>query len=340
MLLLPAGGARRESQMPARAPGTQRAASNGLWYTPALGPPPSREGSFAESRAKDIAELKRQQALERAMEQRARDEERRRSDTQAWADSVREGLSPTGPETHADGRLSPTNPLANYQPPVRPKVFRRARWPKAGSKSTRIGTGRGDISKSARIGAMRGDGPPLNLEGNAPAGAPTGATARSPKAKPSARSPSARAATPKGGKASGGGSRAGVPDESTALQPSAEIRAEAMALISQAEEHEASADAFNARDDFDRRLAKALVAATLNKPLADLMREWDRNNDGQIAPIELRACVRNSLGVKAENREIDEWFAVMDADGSGEVHMNMNMCMHRHSHGHGVLCNS
>ena len=72
-------------------------------------------------------------------------------------------------------------------------------------------------------------------------------------------------------------------------------------------------------DTFERRLGAALMAQT--KPLAELIREWDRNGDGDINTIELRQCVRNSLGVKADNREIDAWMVKVDADGSGVLEL-------------------
>lgn len=45
----------------------------------------------------------------------------------------------------------------------------------------------------------------------------------------------------------------------------------------------------------------ALIAKTHNKKLEDVVREWDKNGDGEINRIEFRACVRNSLGLKADN---------------------------------------
>ena len=54
----------------------------------------------------------------------------------------------------------------------------------------------------------------------------------------------------------------------------------------------------------------------------ELMRSWDRNGDGSISKIELRACVRNALGLLADNGEIDGWFAATDADGGGSLSLS------------------
>lgn len=44
-----------------------------------------------------------------------------------------------------------------------------------------------------------------------------------------------------------------------------------------------------------------------------------QNGDGDINGIEFRACVRNSLAVKADNKEIDAFFGSMDKDGGGSL---------------------
>jgi len=49
------------------------------------------------------------------------------------------------------------------------------------------------------------------------------------------------------------------------------------------------------------------------------MRDWDKNGDGDINTIEFRACVRNDLGMKSDNKEIDAFFQKMDSDGGGSL---------------------
>jgi len=77
---------------------------------------------------------------------------------------------------------------------------------------------------------------------------------------------------------------------------------------------------------FQRRLGSqvmdALVAVKTATPLADLIRQWDKNNDGDISLIEFRACVRNNLHLKADNQEIDAFFNTMDGDGGGSLDLN------------------
>ena len=78
----------------------------------------------------------------------------------------------------------------------------------------------------------------------------------------------------------------------------------------------ADREALAVHETFDRRLGSAILEklGVVGK-LADLVREWDKNNDGNVSKIEFRQCVRGSLGLKADNKEIDAFFASMDADG-------------------------
>ena len=83
-------------------------------------------------------------------------------------------------------------------------------------------------------------------------------------------------------------------------------------------EERASKHAF---DTFERQLGAALVlddkarAVTNGEKhaLSDLIRSWDKNNDGEISVIEFRQAVRGSLRVKAHNDEIDALFKSFDA---------------------------
>ena len=55
------------------------------------------------------------------------------------------------------------------------------------------------------------------------------------------------------------------------------------------------------------------------KSVPELMRDWDKNKDGQIERIELRQVVRNDLKIHAENKEIDQIFDELDTDGGGTL---------------------
>ena len=143
---------------------------------------------------------------------------------------------------------------------------------------------------------------------------------------PAGTPPSSGKRTPtkatKAGKASGG--RGGKTSKSTleiddgSLITSAELRSQAAALEGQAKEFEESAERIKS-STFERQLGRAVLAKTVGKPLADVIREWDKNGDGDISQIEFRACVRNSLGLKAKNEEIDAFFVTLDADGGGSL---------------------
>ena len=53
--------------------------------------------------------------------------------------------------------------------------------------------------------------------------------------------------------------------------------------------------------------------------MADLVRTWDKNGDGDISKMEMRTLMRSELNIKAENNEIDAFFMTMDSDGSGSL---------------------
>ena len=70
---------------------------------------------------------------------------------------------------------------------------------------------------------------------------------------------------------------------------------------------------------FELRLGQALIgnekaalaakgAAGARLALNDLLREWDRNKDGQLQKVEFRQAVRGSLQVDATNTEIDAMY--------------------------------
>ena len=52
----------------------------------------------------------------------------------------------------------------------------------------------------------------------------------------------------------------------------------------------------------------------------DLVRLWDKNDDGVLSKIEFRQAVRTpELGVSAKNSEIDAMFKEFDTDGGGTL---------------------
>jgi len=66
----------------------------------------------------------------------------------------------------------------------------------------------------------------------------------------------------------------------------------------------------------EQQLGELLVKKSA-KP-ADLVREWDRKQKGEVNKVEFRQGVRN-VGVKADNKEIDSFFQTLDSDGGGSL---------------------
>jgi len=74
-------------------------------------------------------------------------------------------------------------------------------------------------------------------------------------------------------------------------------------------------------DSFETRLGSAVLAklGALGK-IENLIREWDGNGDGEISKIEFRQAVTGkSIGMKADNKDIDAFFSTMDDDGGGTI---------------------
>ena len=65
-----------------------------------------------------------------------------------------------------------------------------------------------------------------------------------------------------------------------------------------------------------------LAKAGSGGKLADLLREWDKNGDGEMSKIEFRQAVAGkSLGFKADNKDIDAFFVHLDLSGDGQMTM-------------------
>ena len=70
------------------------------------------------------------------------------------------------------------------------------------------------------------------------------------------------------------------------------------------------------RRGLDRALGHALLRQENPK---ELLREWDRKQKGAINRIEFRTGVRDKLGLNFENKDLDQWFDILDRDGSGTI---------------------
>ena len=109
---------------------------------------------------------------------------------------------------------------------------------------------------------------------------------------------------------------------STAIDQMAE------ATLKEAEVAEKAAS--NPHTTFDRRMGAALIAKIdsmkpdpkeKDKQVA-LIRKMDKNNDGELNKMEFRTAVRTELQVKADNKEIDEFFSDLDADKNNSLDVN------------------
>lgn len=121
------------------------------------------------------------------------------------------------------------------------------------------------------------------------------------------------------GSSKGLGRKADSPKEAGTLLTAAELLQQADGVLQRAAAVEARAETVRATT-FERRLGFALLAKLDGgAQLADLVRSWDFNKDGDISGAEFRACVRNSLKLTAENAEIDGFFNRVDADGGGSL---------------------
>lgn len=120
---------------------------------------------------------------------------------------------------------------------------------------------------------------------------------------------------------------AGAPPSAEELRCSGDLRTAAVAEDEHATALDAQATKSEDGENFERKLGGALAEheqaraamAGSKQALADLIRSWDKNGDGEISTIEFRQAVRNQLGVRATNDEIDELFKSFDADGSGKL---------------------
>ena len=112
------------------------------------------------------------------------------------------------------------------------------------------------------------------------------------------------------------------------LLSSAAIDQIAEATLKEGEVAEKAAS--NPNTTFERRMGAALIAKLdsmkpdpkeKDKQLA-FIRKLDKNNDGELNKMEFRTAVRTELQVKADNKEIDEYFSLLDADKNDSLDVN------------------
>ena len=71
---------------------------------------------------------------------------------------------------------------------------------------------------------------------------------------------------------------------------------------------------------FERQLGAALKKK--GQKINELLRDWDSEGKGEIKKIAFRQKVRGSLGIKANNAEIDNFFNSMDEDKGGSLDLS------------------
>ena len=79
----------------------------------------------------------------------------------------------------------------------------------------------------------------------------------------------------------------------------------------------------NKQESLKRQLGEAIVKRADKAQPTDkagaLMKEWDKNGDGELSLIEFKQAVRLSLNLRATNEQIDELFQMFDGDGGGSI---------------------
>ena len=126
--------------------------------------------------------------------------------------------------------------------------------------------------------------------------------------------------------------RATVAKESQKAPELPLLEAEALRKIATAETEaaEKAVQAGKEEGTFERRLGAALQAnanaaratqgmSGAKQALNDLLREWDKNKDGNIQKMEFRQAVRGSLKLHARNEDIDKTFDRFDQDKVGQL---------------------
>ena len=108
--------------------------------------------------------------------------------------------------------------------------------------------------------------------------------------------------------------------EKTPLQPSSLYRKMHEDEISRAYDVEQRVS--KVHTTLERRIGAVLAQKVKSTTLKDLIREWDKNGDGDISKMEFRIVVRNKLDIKADNKEIDALFNSLDTDGGGQLDLS------------------
>ena len=89
------------------------------------------------------------------------------------------------------------------------------------------------------------------------------------------------------------------------------------AAILQTEAEALEAASANPGKKLAARIGRILAERKMS--VADLLRAWDPNGDGQVSKMELRVDARNLLGQNVDIKEVDALFEELDSDHSGKL---------------------
>ena len=177
----------------------------------------------------------------------------------------------------------------------------------------------GTAASEADAGASTSKGEGKKGGGRLGAGAGRAAPAAA-KAKPSPQPQGGGASTADGGE-SFTRRRNSTTSTSVDLLSSQALEGAAVAEMKAAEKMEERARGV-VDEAFEARLGRTLQVHAANQSsnyVDGIMREWDTNKDGELSKVEFRQAVRNKLGLKAQNNEIDAVFDAFDDDASGGI---------------------
>lgn len=100
--------------------------------------------------------------------------------------------------------------------------------------------------------------------------------------------------------------------DATPLEPSSKLEAMIAVLQDELEQYVTA----KVEPSLSQKVAEMLVSKKYNPK--DLVAEWDRKHKGEINKVEFRQGVR-SIGIKADNKELDMLFDSIDTDGGGSL---------------------
>ena len=97
-----------------------------------------------------------------------------------------------------------------------------------------------------------------------------------------------------------------------------EVKAKKDDLIAMLEKNE-----HDKQESLSRKLGEAIMSRGITT--AQLLKEWDKDGDGELTKIEFKQAVRLSLALKASNEQIDAIFDMLDTDADGSIQIDFEV---------------